>query len=113
MKTFKENIAGWHLFFHEPTGVKYQFINPFWGRDWDGTAKNLKDISFEGTALKLKGDQERHRKHAIWVFLKDGEERFAFCSWTLQVYNFRTKSYTQLEGNRLSEKITEAILAQA
>lgn len=94
---------GWRLFFIEPTDAKFQFLNPFWGRDWNGTPENLREVILEGDYV------DGHHKHCIVKFMYDGEERFAFCTWTKEVYDFHTKTKHQLEGNRLAYKITELI----
>jgi len=100
----EKNTRGWWLFFEEPSGADFQFMSPFWGFHWDGTAENLKEIILRGARVKDKVKQH------ICVFKYNGINRFAWCSWTKQVYDFDTKKYYQLEGNRMSKKITELII---
>ena len=99
----EKNTRGWWLFFEEPSGADFQFLTPFWGFRWDGTAENLKEIILKGAKVKDKVKQH------ICVFKYNGEDRFAWCSWTKQVYNFDTKKYYQLEGKHLAQKITDII----
>ena len=103
-KDIERMTRGWRLFFIEPTGAKFSFLNPFWGREWDGTPANLKEIILEGDYV------EGHHKHCIVKFMYDGEERFAFCTWTKELYDFNTGIKHQLEGNRLALKITDKII---
>lgn len=103
-KDIERMTKGWKLFFEEPTGAKYNFIQPFWGFPWDGTSENLKEIITEGTRV---GDKN---KQHICLFKYNGENRFAWCSWTKEVYDFNTKIKHQLEGNGLTRKITELII---
>lgn len=98
-----ENTNGWKLFFEEPTGAEYFFINPFWGYSWDGTAALLKNIILTATAI-----DGRIKQH-ICVFKYNGQDKFAWCAWTRQLYDFNTKKYHYLEGDRLSRKIAELI----
>lgn len=98
------NTKGWRLFFIEPSGAEFIFLNPFWGRKWNGTPENLKELILEGDFVN------GHHKHCIVKFMLDGKERFAFCTWTKQVYDFNTKKYYQLEGNKLARKITDLIV---
>lgn len=102
-KDIKRMTAGWRLFFIEPEDAKYQFMNPFWGYSWDGTSDNLKEI-----ILKCAKVGERLKQH-ICVFKYNGEDRFAWCSWTKEVYDFNTKAKYQLEGNHIAMKITDLI----
>lgn len=102
-KDIERMAKGWKLFFVEPTGAKYKFIQPFWGFNWDGTSENLKEIITEGTRV---GDKN---KQHLCIFKYDGEDKFAWCSWTKEVYDFSTKVKHQLEGNGLAKKITELI----
>ena len=78
-------------------------MTPFWGFHWNGTAENLKEIILRGARVKDKV------KSHICVFKYNGIDRFAWCSWTKQVYDFDTKKYYQLEGKQLSTKITSII----
>ena len=94
---------GWKLFLVEPSDVTYKFINLFWGFPWDGTHETLRDLMIN--KVKIEGV----RKHAIWIFKWNGEDRFAWCSWTKQVYDFDTKKYYQLEGDKMAMKITSII----
>lgn len=102
-KDIERMAAGWKLFFEEPEGAKYQFINPFWGYSWDGTSDNLKEI-----ILKAAKVGERLKQH-ICVFKYNNEDKFAWCSWTKEVYDFNTKTKYQLEGNHIAMKITDLI----
>ena len=99
----KRNTKGWRLFFEEPKGVSYEFFVPFWGYSWDGTSENLKEIILKGAKVKDK------IKHHICIFKYDGEDKFAWCSWTKEVYDFNTMLKHQLEGNGMARKITELI----
>lgn len=99
----EKNTRGWWLFFEEPSGVDFRFMSPFWGFHWDGTAKNLKEIILRGARVKDKVKQH------ICVFKYNGIDRFAWCSWTKQVYDFDTKKYYQLEGDKKAMKITSTI----
>jgi hypothetical protein len=99
----EKNTRGWWLFFEEPSGADFQFMSPFWGFHWDGTAKNLKEIILRGARVKDKVKQH------ICVFKYNGIDRFAWCSWTKQVYDFDTKKYYQLEGDKMAMKITSII----
>ena len=99
----EKNTRGWWLFFEEPSGADFQFLTPFWGFHWDGTAEKLKEIIFRGARVKGKV------KHHICVFKYNGIDRFAWCSWTKQVYDFDTKKYYQLEGDKMVMKITSII----
>jgi hypothetical protein len=101
--TIEKNTRGWWLFFEEPSGADFQFISPFWGFHWDGTAENLKEIILRGARVKDKVKQH------ICVFKYNGIDRFAWCSWTKQVYDFDTKKYYQLEGDKMAMKITSII----
>ena len=102
-KDIERMSRGWKLFFVEPTGANYNFIQPFWGFSWDGTSKNLKEIILKGAKINDK------LKQHICIFKYNGKDMFAWCSWTTQVYDFTTKKYYKLEGNRLSAKITTLI----
>ena len=103
-KDIERMTKGWRLFFIEPSGAEFTFLNPFWGRKWDGTPEHLKELIIEGDFV------DGHHKHCIVKFMLDGEDRFAFCTWTKQVYDFNTKKYYQLEGNKLAAKITNVII---
>ena len=103
-KDIERMTKGWRLFFVEPSGVDYHFIQPFWGYPWDQTSENLKDTIIK--AIEVNG---RHKQH-ICIFKYDGEDRFAWCSWTKEVYDFNTGVKHQLEGNHLADKITELII---
>ena len=95
---------GWRLFFVEPTGANYEFINTFWGRVWDGTVENLKEIVTAGTKV---GDKN---KHAIVTFKWDGEDRFAYCTWTRELYDFNTKLKHYIDPKlTISVGVTEEI----
>lgn len=102
-KDIERMTAGWRLFFEGPEDTKYQFMNPFWGYSWDGTSDNLKEI-----ILKSAKVGERLKQH-ICVFKYNGEDKFAWCSWTKEVYDFNTKTKYQLEGNHIAMKITDLI----
>ena len=102
-KDIERMTKGWKLFFEEPTGADFQFMTPFWGFPWDGTAENLKEIILRGAKVKDKVKQH------ICVFKYNGIDRFAWCSWTKQVYDFDTKKYYQLEGDKMAMKITSII----
>lgn len=97
------NTRGWRLFFEEPSNVEYEFCNPFWGKTWDGTPENLYDIIASSTKIQGKN------KHHICVFKYNGEDRFAWCSWTKEVYDFKTGIKYKLEPNKLARRITELI----
>lgn len=99
----EKNTRGWWLFFEEPSGADFQFLTPFWGFHWDGTAEKLKEIILRGARVKDKVKQH------ICVFKYNGIDRFAWCSWTKQVYDFDTKKYYQLEGDKMAMKITSII----
>lgn len=99
----EKNTRGWWLFFEEPRSADFQFITPFWGFHWDGTAEKLKEIILRGARVKDKVKQH------ICVFKYNGIDRFAWCSWTKQVYDFDTKKYYQLEGDKMAMKITSII----
>jgi hypothetical protein len=99
----EKNTRGWRLFFEGPSGADFQFMSPFWGFHWDGTAENLKEIILRGARVKDKVKQH------ICVFKYNGIDRFAWCSWTKQVYDFDTKKYYQLEGDKMAMKITSII----
>ena len=102
-KDIERNTRGWRLFFEEPKDASYEFLSPFWGFHWDGTSENLKEIITKGTRV---GDKN---KHHICLFKYNGEDRFAWCSWTKEVYDFNTKTKHQLEGKGLARKIVELI----
>lgn len=96
---------GFRLFFVEPTGQNYHFIQPFWGYEWtEYSASQLKDAILK--TIKINGVN----KHFILIFKLDGLDRFAFCSWTRQLYDFETKEYHQLGDTRLSKEIATKIL---
>ena len=99
----EKNTRGWWLFFEEPSGADFQFMTPFWGFHWDGTAEKLKEIILRGARVKDKVKQH------ICVFKYNGIDRFAWCSWTKQVYDFDTKKYYQLEGGKMAMKIASII----
>lgn len=103
-KDIENATKGWRLFFIEPKGVDWQFMQPFFGFKWDQTPENLKEIIIKATKIKDK------RKQHICKFEWNGEDKFAWCSWTKQVYDFTTKKYYQLEGNKLANKITNVII---
>lgn len=103
INAFEKNTRGWWLFFEEPEGASYEFFSPFWGFHWDGTAEKLKEIILRGAKVKDKV------KPHICVFKYNNIDRFAWCSWTKQVYDFDTKKYYQLEGDKMAMKITELI----
>lgn len=102
-RDIKKMVSGWHLFFVEPTGASYKFIQPFAGYKWNMTAENLKEIIIKGTRV---GD--RNKQH-LCVFKYNGEDKFVWCSWTKQVYDFSSKKYHNFEGNKLARKITDLI----
>lgn len=102
-KAIEKNTRGWWLFFEEPSDADFQFMSPFWGFHWDGTAKNLTDIILRGARVKDK------IKHHICVFKYNGKNMFAWCSWTKQVYDFSTKKYYQFKGGLLAAKIAALI----
>lgn len=99
-KDIERMTRGWRLFFVEPTGAKYEFIQSFWGYPWDGTSEDLKKAITEGTVV---GDRN---KHHICVFKYDGEDRFAWCSWTKEVYDFSTGEKYKLASKGLARQIT-------
>ena len=41
MRDIERNLRGWKLLLQEPKGVSYEFMNPFFGHTWDGTAEDL------------------------------------------------------------------------
>ena len=91
----EQNTRGWHLFFYPPTGAD-DFINTFWGREWDGKSSNdLKDAIV--TVCKNYKAGNGKVRHSITLFKLDGMDRFAFCSWTKQLYDFNTKKYHLVE----------------
>ena len=102
-KDIERMTRGWRLFFIEPTGAKFSFLNPFWGREWNGTPANLKEIILEGDYV------EGHHKHCIVKFMYDGKERFAFCTWTKELYDFHSKAKYIMEP-KIATNITEKII---
>lgn len=102
-RDIKRMMSGWHLFFKEPTGACYNFIQPFVGYKWDMTTKSLKEIITKGSRV---GDRN---KHHLCIFQYNGVDKFVWCSWTKQVYDFSSKKYYNLEGNKLAQKITDLI----
>lgn len=102
-KDIERNTRGWRLFFEEPKGAKYEFFSPFWGYHWDGTSENLKEIILEGARV---GDKI---KQHICVFKYNGEDRFAWCSWTKEVYDFNTYIKYKLTDKGLAKKIVDLI----
>ena len=103
-KDIEEATKGWRLFFVEPQGVDWQFIQPFFGFKWNQTPENLREIIVNNT--KIKGVN----KHHVCRFEWNGIDMFVWCSWTKQVYDFHTKKYHQLEGDNLAKKITDVII---
>lgn len=103
-KTIEKNTKGWRLFFIEPEGTDYLFMKPFWGYKWDGTAFSLKEIIKEGAKV---GDKH---KHHICLFKYNGEDKFAWCSWTREVLDINTKIKYQLEQGQLARQITDLIM---
>ena len=103
-KDIENATKGWRLFFVEPEGVDWQFMQPFFGFKWNQTAEDLKRIILQATKIK-----DKHKQH-ICRFEWNGEDKFAWCSWTKQVYDFTTKKYYQLEGDNLARKITDVII---
>ena len=103
-KDIEKATKGWRLFFVEPEGVDWQFMQPFFGFKWNQTAEDLRRIILQATKIK-----DKHKQH-ICRFEWNGKDRFAWCSWTRQVYDFNTKKYYQLEGNNLARKITDVII---
>lgn len=103
-KDIEEATKGWRLFFVEPEGVDWQFMQPFFGFKWNQTAEDLRRIILQATKIK-----DKHKQH-ICRFEWNGKDRFAWCSWTKQVYDFNTKKYYQLEGDKLADKITNVII---
>ena len=100
-----ENTRGFRLFFHTPKKADYTFLNPFWGYKWEFyDDKQLRDIILNATMVENK------IKPFVLAFLLDGKERFAFCSWTCQLYDFNTNEYYQFEGDKLAQKISNKIL---
>lgn len=95
---------GWRLFFEKPTGANYEFINTFWGVAWDGTVEDLKEVLTKG--LKV-GDKN---KHAIVVFEWNGRDRFAYCTWTRELYDFNTELKHYIDPKlKISVGVTEEI----
>lgn len=94
---------GWRLFFIEPADVEYEFFNTFWGYPWNGTPEDLKDAIC--SIARVDGKVKQH----ICTFVLDGQERFAWCSWTREVYDFKTKIKHQLDNGQLAMKITNLI----
>lgn len=103
-KDIEKATKGWRLFFIEPQGVDWQFMQPFFGFKWNQTAEDLRRIILQATKIK-----DKHKQH-ICRFEWNGKDRFAWCSWTKQVYDFNTKKYYQLEGDSLARKITDLIV---
>lgn len=92
-ETIHKNTQGWRLFFIEPTGVDYQFINTFWGRDWDGTPQSMAD-----SIVTVCGIPNTNKHHAfIMQFMLNGQERFLFCSWTKELYDCATSTKYKIE----------------
>lgn len=102
-RDIERNTKGWRLFFEEPLGVEYEFFSPFWGFSWDGTPENLRDIIVEGTRVGGKN------KHFIAVFKYDGCDKFAWCSWTHELYDFKTK-LKHITEPKHAYSITEKII---
>ena len=102
-REIEENTSGWRLFFQEPTGANYEFLQTFWGYKWDGTSETLKEIILDGCRV---GD--KHKQH-LCIFKFDGEDRFVWCSWTREVYDCNTGIKHQLEGSKLALQITNLI----
>lgn len=103
-KDIEKATKGWRLFFIEPQGVDWQFMQPFFGFKWNQTPEDLRRIILQATKIK-----DKHKQH-ICRFEWNGKDRFAWCSWTKQVYDFNTKKYYQLEGDSLARKITDLIV---
>lgn len=102
----ENNVKGWKLFLVEPNDVDFKFINLFWGFSWDGTATSLRELMIE--KVKVNGV----RKHAIWVFKWNGEDRFAYCTWTKELYDFNTKKKYIMEpkiATNIAGKIKEIV----
>ena len=79
--------SGWRLFPTEPEGVDFKFLVPFFGFKWDGQEDSLRNL------MSTKALVGGVRKHCIWVFQLDGKDRFAYCTWTHELYDFNTKEY--------------------
>lgn len=79
--------SGWRLFPTEPNNADFTFLVPFFGFKWDGQEDSLRNLM--STKTKVNGVL----KHCIWVFQLDGKDRFAYCTWTHQLYDFKTKEY--------------------
>lgn len=101
-RDIERGLAGWKLLLQEPQGVEYQFINPFFGHPWDGTAEDLRRIIT--TYGKIQGKQ----KHMILRFQWNGEDRFAWCSWERVLYDCETEIKHHIEP-KYSINITELI----
>lgn len=103
----RKNTEGFRLFFYEPKGVDYQFLNSFWGEEWNNyDPQQLKDAIIKVTGIPNTG---KHYKFIV-VFALDGIDRFAFCEWTRQLYDFHTEKYYDMEkpfAKSISEKIKE------
>lgn len=84
MRDIERNLRGWKLLLQEPKGANYEFMNPFFGHSWDGTAENLRHI------IITYGNIGRHQKHMILRFQWNGEDRFAWCSWERVLYDCET-----------------------
>ena len=98
------NIKGWRLFLVEPDRVDFKFVNLFWGFPWDGNHESLREL------MTTKPKIEEHLKHCIWIFKYNGEDRFAFCTWTRELYDFNTKKYYVMEpkiATNITNKINE------
>lgn len=105
----ENNVKGWKLFLVEPSDVTYKFINLFWGFPWDGTHETLRDLMIN--KVKIEGV----RKHAIWVFKWNGEDRFAYCTWTRELYDFHSKAKYIMEpkiATNIAYKIRQIMEAE-
>ena len=102
MRDIERNLRGWKLLLQEPKGVNYEFINPFFGHTWDGTAEDLLRI------IKTYGVIDGKLKHMILRFQWNGEDRFAWCSWERVLYDCETEIKHHLEP-KYSASITRKI----
>lgn len=103
-KQIAKATSGWRLFPIEPNDVDFHFIVPFFGFSWNGEEDSLRKLMLEKVAIK------GNRKHAIWLFKYNGEDRFAYCTWTRELHDFNTKKYHVMEpkiATNVTNKINE------
>ena len=50
-KDIEKATKGWRLYFVEPQGVDWQFMQPFFGFKWNQTAEDLRRIILQATKI--------------------------------------------------------------